>query len=98
MFISDSCRYACASLGLTPQLPSGLFMEPPLDSGGVDDGVHPKSASEFRNLTPHFCLHQCRSLVPHFLSKLNVTRHWTVLRKENGGGVCVCGEGRGGGS
>ena len=34
-------------------------------------------------------LQQCRSLVPHLLSKLNVTaRYWIVLRKENrGGGV-----------
>ena len=35
--------------------------------------------------------HQCWSLVPNLLSKLNVTaRHWIVLSKEDGGGVCVC--------
>ena len=41
MFISDSCKYACASLRLTPQLPSCLFAEPPLDSGGADEGDRP---------------------------------------------------------
>ena len=45
----DSCSYACASLQLTPQLPSGLFAEPPLDSGGVDDGDPPKLAGKFRH-------------------------------------------------
>ena len=46
MFISDSCKYACTSLQLTPQLPSGLFAKPSLDSGGVDDGDRPKSAGD----------------------------------------------------
>ena len=41
MFISDSWKYACASLPLTPQLPRGLFTEPPLDSGGADDEDRP---------------------------------------------------------
>ena len=35
MFISGSCKLT--SLQLTPQLPRGLFAEPPLDSGGADD-------------------------------------------------------------
>ena len=49
------------------------------------------------NTTNVFSEHQCRSLVPHLLPKLNVTaRHWIVLRKENRGGGGGGGWGGGG--
>ena len=87
MFTSDSCKYACAYLRLTSQLPSGLFAEPPLDSGGVDDRDRPNWRANSEIEHHIFCLYQCQPLVPHLLSKLNVTaRHWIVLRKENRGG------------
>ena len=42
---------------------------------------------QIQTLNTTFCSHQCQSLVPHLLPKLNVTaRHWIVLRKENRGG------------
>ena len=34
-------KFACATMRLTPKLPSGLLEEPPLDSGGADDGDSP---------------------------------------------------------
>ena len=68
----------------TPQLPSGLFAEPPSGLGGRIQKLNTFLLTSM--------------LVPHLLSKLNVTaRHWIVLRKENRGGVAGGWVGLGGG-